>query len=477
MRDSVVHCFLQHGRLVEPEALEDILATREPLATARRLLVEMPDDDIFVTRQLVGRFLHTRSAVTTMTAGTPFEPDLRILKGPNGGTLTSGSIDDFIALFRDRYSRLSSLLRRRQELRGIVPISRATEGSPVSVIGMVTETITSRRGNHLARIEDESGEIMVLLNDRSPHLVKDEVIGVTGRVLPRSKGLRLIAADQVLRPQVERREPNRADVSVEAVLLSDLHVGSSNFLYDEWDAFIEFLNGRGPYAHAAGRIGYVLVAGDVVDGIGVYPGQIDDLEVSDIYEQYSLLSRLLSRIPEHITVILQVGNHDLVRATEPQPTLPEDVRRLFPDHITFVPNPVWLRLHGVTVLMYHGRSIDDLVTACPGVTYRNPLNAMRLMMDMRHLAPIYGGKTPISPGTMDHMVIDIVPDVFLTGHVHSWGVENYRGTILVNGSTWQSQTDYQRLMNFDPLPARATLMDLSTVRPRLLNFMEVGGCW
>ncbi|MCI0498034.1 MAG: DNA-directed DNA polymerase II small subunit, partial [Thermoplasmata archaeon] len=475
MRDTVVHCFLQHGRLVEPGALEDIMATPQPLVIAQALLVEMPLDDVFVTKELVDRFIDARATVTTKAAYQPVEHEIRVIRGPNGGCETSGCIDDFVSLFRDRYRRISALLRRRSELNGIVPISRAEEGSPVYVVGMVSELITSRRGNKLARVEDDSGDVLVLLNDKSPNLVRDEVVGVSGRVLPRSRETKLIASDYIVRPQLEMREPNRSAVSVEAVLLSDLHVGSANFLTDEWDALVEFLNGRGPYGHAAQRIGYLLLAGDLVDGIGVYPGQIDDLAVKDIYEQYRLLARLLSGVPPTVKVVVQCGNHDIVRGTEPQPMLPEDIRALFADNTMFVPNPVWLDIHGVTVLMYHGRGIDDLVTACPGVTYHNPLDAMRLMLDMRHLAPVYGGKTPIAPGPVDHLVLDPVPDVFLTGHVHSWGVDNYRGTIIVNGSTWQSQTDYQRLMNFSPMPARATVLDLSTLKPRLLNFMGVCG--
>jgi len=449
------------------------MATPEPLSTAQKLITEM-GEDIFVTSGLVDRIVDLGTGITTMAAPPMFEKDISVIRGPNADHLISGTIDDFESLFQDRYRKLSSLLKRRSELAGASPIASLKDSGPVAVIGMVTETITSRKGNRLARIEDETGEVMVLLTKVDFHAIEDEVIGVIGKLLPRQGSTGMIAADQVIRPQVERRRAKRSPESVEVVVISDLHFGSNNFLYDEWKAFVAFLNGEGPYSHASHNIKYILVAGDIVDGIGVYPGQIDDLEVRDIYEQYRMLASLMEGIPEDITVVLQVGNHDIVRTTEPQPDLPQDIKGMFPANVLFVPNPVWLDIHGVTFLTYHGRSIDDFVTSCPNVTYQKPLEAMRLMLDMRHLSPVYGGKTPIAPGPCDSMVIDPVPDVFVTGHVHSWGVENYRGTILINASTWQSQTDFQLLMNFDPMPARATVLNLQTMRPRLLNFMDVG---
>ncbi|MFH1765605.1 MAG: zf-HC2 domain-containing protein, partial [Gemmatimonadota bacterium] len=81
-----------------------------------------------------------------------------------------------------------------------------------------------------------------------------------------------------------------------------------------------------------------------------------------------------------------------------------------------------------------------------------------------------GTKTPLAPEKEDHMIIDPVPDIFLTGHTHSFGVEVYKKILLINGSTWQSQTDYQKMHNFDPDPAKATVVNLRTLRHKILDF-------
>jgi DNA polymerase II small subunit (EC 2.7.7.7) len=39
---------------------------------------------------------------------------------------------------------------------------------------------------------------------------------------------------------------------------------------------------------------------------------------------------------------------------------------------------------------------------------------------------------------------------------------NYKGVRYVNSSTWQSQTEYQRMMNFAPNPSILSMFDLNS---------------
>ena len=91
----------------------------------------------------------------------------------------------------------------------------------------------------------------------------------------------------------------------------------------------------------------------------------------------------------------------------------------FGDNLTFTANPVLLDLAGVKVLCYHGKSLDDLVSL-RDLSYDNPIGMMKELLNRRHLAPIYGAKTPLAPEKQDHLLIRDVPDIFVTGHVHSW---------------------------------------------------------
>jgi DNA polymerase II small subunit len=127
-------------------------------------------------------------------------------------------------------------------------------------------------------------------------------------------------------------------------------------------------------------------------------------------------------------------------------------------------------LHGVEVLMYHGRSIDDVVSTVPGISNNNPEKAMRLLLQSRHLAPIYGGKTTLSPETRDFLVIERVPDIFHAGHIHALGYCNYRGVLIVNSGGWQEQTDYMQKLGFTPTPSKVPIINLQTLETTILPF-------
>jgi DNA polymerase II small subunit len=270
----------------------------------------------------------------------------------------------------------------------------------------------------------------------------------------------LVIASSVLRPEVPAPRAFRGSKGhARVAFLSDVHVGSKTFLEDRWSKLSTWLGGTDEVAQS---IRYLVVSGDVVDGIGVYPRQDEELAIDDIYGQYEALARLIAAFPDRIRVILLPGNHDAVRPAEPQPTFPASIQKLFDSHVVFAGNPCLLSLEGVRVLAYHGRSMDDLVSAIPGLSYQRPLDAMKAMLRMRHLAPIYGGKTPIAPEAEDHLIIDEVPDIFVTGHVHAAGVDQYRGVVLVSASTWQAQTPYQKMRNIEPSPARLPIVDLGT---------------
>ena len=74
---------------------------------------------------------------------------------------------------------------------------------------------------------------------------------------------------------------------------------------------------------------------------------------------------------------------------------------------------------------------------------------MRQMLRRRHLAPQWGGKTPLSPEPEDGLVIRDVPISLLLGTFLGHACIDFRGTTLVCSSTWQDQTSYQRMLGFN----------------------------
>ena len=387
-------------------------------------------------------------------------------------SMADGKLQSFVSLFNDRFTTLSRLVRRNPSMRDAGPLSTLNPDEENQAIGMIAEIQSFPNGRTKVVIEDKDNRINIMLKEEEGNplnLLNDEVIGVSGKL--NRQGNLLYVNSPIVRPHLGRyREVARSEEPYIALFISDIHLGSGTFKENEWNKFISWLNGEVDYHKEwIPDPGYLVIAGDAVDGIDSYPGQEDDLSITDVWEQYATLSKSISKIPNTIQTVIMPGNHDAVRLMEPQLPLPDRVIKDFGDNLTFTANPVLLNLAGVQVLCYHGKSLDDLVSL-RDLTYDNPMSMMKELLNRRHMAPIYGAKTPLAPEKQDHMLIREVPDIFVTGHVHSFGIERYNGVLMLNPGTWQAQTDYQKMMGFQPQPCRAVAVNLQTFDTQVLDF-------
>ena len=172
-----------------------------------------------------------------------------------------------------------------------------------------------------------------------------------------------------------------------------MHVGSRFFMEKNFSNFIKWTNGNyDERKDIVGKLKYIVVGGDVVDGIGVYPNQDRELTVPDIYAQYKIFFNYISMIPDYIQVFIIPGNHDAVQRAEPQPQLTQELIGDFrSDNVHILPNPSFVTLHGLDVLVYHGTSLDSIIRTIPGMSYANPEKPMIEILKRRHLSPIWGG--------------------------------------------------------------------------------------
>ena len=485
MREDLLAFVSNRGTLLEPDAVEFLLTQDDAVKRLEAFLESCLETPFVVTLDNVMRAGEiTRKAAARASTRVPAEtnlaatfipasfrrlgerandhdPEVRILRDITGHSTCEGTLADFTRYFRHRFQVLRNMLRSRHELAGAQEIAKARRSTrEVQIIGIVADVRTTKNGHRILEIEDEADQIAVLLPSdsavASEVAVLDEVVGVVGTVNDRG----LVIAKSIVRPDLPTVKVFRGTRHhVRAAFMSDIHVGSRTFLEDKWCKVSSWIGGAD---EIAASIRYLVVSGDVVDGIGVYPRQDEELAIDDIYGQYEALARMIADLPDRITVVMLPGNHDAVRPAEPQPAFPMSIQHLFDSNVIFAGNPSLLSLEGVRVLAYHGRSMDDLVSAIPGMSYARPIDAMKAMLRMRHLAPIYGGKTPIAPEAEDHLIIEEVPDIFATGHVHAAGVDQYRGVVLVNSSTWQAQTPYQKMRNIEPMPARLPIVDLAS---------------
>ena len=393
------------------------------------------------------------SGVSKRPPAAEYDWDYKVIMDASMNMKATGGTEDFHRLFVNRYEKLYPILRSRGALRNARAIDRLENGA-VAVIGMVNDLRRTNTGKLLFELEDPAGTITCFYSG-SEVILNDEVIGVTGNY---KKSRNTLYVKEVVFPEVGWVTKNRKiKEMISAAIISDTHVGSKTFLEKRWLKFIKWLKeGEGE----AGIIKYLIIAGDLVDGIGVYPHQEDELEILDIFEQYQKLAEYLSELPDYIKVITIPGNHDMVRNAEPQPVLPKEIRDMF-TNTEFLSNPAMVSLHGYKFLVYHGASLNNLVELIPGVDYQQTGKMMKYMLKVRHLSPVYGEKVPIVPLPEDYLVIDTVPDVLVTGHVHTFSYEIHKSIHLINASTWQEQTKYQKMMNFNPDPGKVAVIDFS----------------
>ncbi len=445
---DLTQMFIKHGILPQDEVLRYLES--KPHSFVESMLKNA--NVLFLTIEDVKRY---EEFLAKKNLEIDWRSRVELLKDITGKSTTKGEADDFVKYFNSRLKLLKKILKRRSELMGSVSIADALKGSEreVKVIGMVRE-LRNVNGGKVLEIEDETASMTLFTSDRKiiNHITLDSVIGV---VVEKSKS-NFYAKDLLLPDVMIERSTTRSEENATIAITSDVHIGSKTFMKEKWDDFIDWIS-------AQDSVRYILFSGDNVDGVGIYPGQEDDLEVTNVYEQYERFASELDRIGDKSKEILVLpGNHDAVRPAEPQPMLSKEVRDLFSNNVMFAGSPCFMRICNVPILAYHGRSMDDFIYANSNFTHNKPVEMMVEMLKLRHLAPVYGGKVPLAPESTDYMAIDEVPDIFVTGHVHSFGVGRYRNVTLINGSTWQAQTNYQRMLGFQPNPGNVALIELKS---------------
>ncbi|MBQ6628970.1 MAG: DNA-directed DNA polymerase II small subunit [Methanobrevibacter sp.] len=397
---------------------------------------------------------------------TNVEYDFKIIQDTSKKSYTSGELENLISYFKSRYEKLEKILSRRPELKNYTKIADIDDSQDsLTLILMVREIRSSKNGHKIVEFEDDTGNISILFSNNNEELfaeaeklVRDEVVGV---IANKSGDRGFAFGQQIINPGVLRVPEKKMDFGI--VFLSDVHIGSLTFLEDAFTRFIDWINcdyGTEEQRRVAEDVKYLIIGGDIVDGIGVYPNQDQELAIKDITQQYNEAAKFLGNIRSDIKIIIAPGNHDASRVAEPQPAVPEEyAKALYElDNVEFISNPGVVSLDGINVLIYHGRSFDDLVMAVKEFTYEKSDLLMEEILKKRHLAPIYGERTPLASELEDYLVIDEVPDIFHTGHIHVNSYRRFNGIHLINSGTFQTQTSFQKIHNIEPTPAEVPVI-------------------
>ena len=394
-------------------------------------------------------------------------------------------VTDFIKYFRNRFFEMKNMLQEHSELDSLISIDKISQNRKgISIIGLVGEKRITKNKNIIFEVEDLTGTIRVLINKEKGELYKkaeevslDSVVGFKG------SGSReilfvndIIFVDSVL---LERKKSPQEEY---ALFIGDLHFGSKKFLEENFLKFIDYLNGEIPNTPEVKKIKYLFIVGDLITGVGNYPGQEKDLKIVDLEEQFIEITKLLSKIRKDIKIIISPGNHEGVRLMEPQPVY--DEKYAWPLHelenVIFAGNPSEVNIgamkdfSGFNVLTYHGFSFTFYANTVSRLMEKKAMNSpeeiMKYLLKNRHLAPTHASVQYFPSSERDHHLIRTIPDIFVSAHTHKNAVSYYNNILLISVSSWESFTPYQEKFGNTPDYCKVPMFNLKTRAVKILDF-------
>lgn len=412
------------------------------------------------------------------------------IKITNSYALPSKSINvsDFVNHFRNRFILFRNILQEHTGLQNLTSINKLSgQKQNISIIGMVFNKRITKNKNILLEVEDLTGRVAVLVNankeevfKKAQEIVLDDILGFKC-----SGNNEILFVNDIIMPDTFLKEKKTAPCEEYALFIADLHVGSNKFLEKQFLNFIDWVNmkvGNKKHQEMASKLKYIFVLGDLVDGIGIYPGQEDELVIKEVTQQYEKVAELLSKIRDDIKIIICPGNHDAVRIAEPQPVLDEKFAASIYSlkNTIFLSNPATLKIgcakdfSGLNILLYHGYSFEYYASNVDAIRLNSPSKRPDIVMDFllkrRHLAPTHSS-TPYMPSEKeDPLAIHEIPDIFVSAHMHKSSVSYYNGVLNIACSCWQSTTPFQEKIGHEPDPCKVPILNLKTGQVNIIDF-------
>jgi DNA polymerase II small subunit len=302
MKD-LLDLFSSKGILVHPKAMEYLRSKATSLDFAKSLIEKLGNEP-FLTLEVIKQLeegkeegrkaepltpsVTEKKEIVKLPSSKPigkeYDPAIKILKDATYDSSLDSTLNGFSKLFKDRFGRLKQMLEEQHpQLRKSMPIKRAKNlrGEEIALIGLVNQIKTTAKGHKLIELEDETDVINAIvpkdnlsLLSQSNLIIPDEVIGIVGQ---RSSNNNLLLIKQILYPDIPLlKEKARATIPLGIAFAGDIHIGSKAFLKSQWNRFIRWLKGEignQKQIDLANSIKYLLLPGDLVDGVGVYPNQ------------------------------------------------------------------------------------------------------------------------------------------------------------------------------------------------------------
>lgn len=389
----------------------------------------------------------------------------------------SGKIEirDFISYFRYRFEVLRDFLIKRNDINNLTSIRRiGRENGFFSIIGMVYSKRITKNKNLLIEVEDLTGRIIVLINrenkqlfEQGKELLLDDIV-----CFKCNGSSKMLFVSDIFYPDscLNREILGSKDEFV--AFVSDFHVGSSDFLEGNLMRFISWLNGEvgdSRQKAMALKVKYLVLAGNGVDGVGVYSGQEKFLKIKGILGQYKKLADILGQIRKDVEIIVCPGRHDAVWTGEPQPKVDKKwcSELIDIENLKFVSNPCVLNIDDLKFFIYSGGSIDNFRSLLSKGKDKKINEIIGEILKRRHLAPVYSEMDIIVSKEKDDLILRDVFDVFVLGGQGILDIGSYNNILTISNSCWKKgmknfgKVDYCKVPIFNLKNREVKVLDFS----------------
>jgi len=392
---------------------------------------------------------------------------------------------DFGEYFKSRFDKIRDILLRKN-LDNLTSIRRlGSENGVFCIIGIVYDKRITKNKNLLIEIEDLTGRAAILVNRENKQLFKQAQTIMLDDVLAFkcSGSVKMLFANEFIYPDMKLENENHGNEDNYVAFISDLHIGSRDFLEDNFDRFIDWLNGNigdNRSQKIASKIKYLILAGDLVDGIGVYPEQEKQLLIKSGKRQYEKLANILGKIRKDLEIIVLPGLHDLVWLGEPMLKIDRKWAGSLEDfsNIKMTSNPVFLEIGGLKILTYYGSGFKVLKNMFPKGEELDFEGLSKEILKRRCLNSIYGIGDIIPGKKGDDLILDENIDVLCVGGLHKSSVFEREGILGISTSCWKKKGNFEIDRDVQTDECRVPILNLKNKEVKVLDFSgENKICW
>lgn len=383
------------------------------------------------------------------------------------------NIKAFRKMFIQRYHHLSQMIIKSLSPERVI-LNRNLQKNEIPpnrtgiLIGMVQDTGVLHTNRFVINLEDPlTGKTTKCVMVQEPpsfpeyrNILRDTVIGIIG-VLPKNfiEGeLTALWGRDIVRPSFKNHLFETKNRHSRVLCISDIHFGSKKFVNNLFSRLIAFLNDEVQIDDkflSSEKIDTLVIAGDLVDGIKLSRNDVQNDKKNSLENLYQNLSELLRKIPSSINIIVLPGEKDASQMVVPQPPIDKKVGESLYSlpNVQNHGNPLRMTINGMKFLIFHGQGYEQIFQDRLKLEVNEMIDGMTVLLEYRHLFPEYGPFIPIAPYSNDFLVIDAIPDIIITGHLHKSNYRMYKGIRIVNCGTFlRDEEDKEDLSSLGVFP-------------------------